>query len=305
MLHRAAIFAMHTRFELVLEGRDETQARAASEAALAVIEACDARWSRFQSDSLVSRINRDAGAHWVRVDPETFDVLERCLAWKHATRGAFDVAVGAPMDRVREDCEPAGSPAGAFELDATRSSVRFTIEGTQLDFGGVGKGAALDLAAEALREAGIERALLHGGTSSVLGLGAPPESPEGWPIGLGVEFEHRTVMLRDRALSISAARGSREGSTRVHVVDPRSGFALLGDSRCAVVAPTAAEAEAWSTALLVLAARGVDIVAETPPQLEFALRPALGVVAGRARTLEPARTPSCETAAASASTLRA
>jgi hypothetical protein len=93
---RLATHAMATRFELVLaaEGRD---ARAAGEEALARIEACDARYSLFRRDSLVSRINREAVDRPVRLDEETYELLALCLELRDETRGAFDVSVGRRM----------------------------------------------------------------------------------------------------------------------------------------------------------------------------------------------------------------
>ena len=244
-----------------------------------VVAEWDARLSRFRSDSLVSRINREAGAAWVRVDSETFDLLERCRKWKIATAGAFDICVGKTMDRLRPSSassSPSESAVGAYELDRTSSSLRFTRGDTALDLGGIGKGFALDLAAELLREAGIERALLHGGTSSVIALGAPPTSPDGWRVDLGGEFEHASVTLRDRALSVSATHGSR-GSSRAHILDPREGALLEADLHSAVCAPSASVAEVWSTALLVLAARKNGLGSCTPPtELDFAVRDPAG-----------------------------
>ncbi|MEO6707955.1 MAG: FAD:protein FMN transferase [Planctomycetota bacterium] len=271
MIVRTAIFAMGTRFELVLEGRSSSHAEAAGEAAMEVVAEWDARLSRFRSDSLVSRINREAGAAWVRVDSETFDLLDRCLRWRVETAEAFDICVGKSMDRLRASSaalSPGESAVGACELDRASSSLRFTRADTALDLGAIGKGFALDRAAEVLREAGIECALLHGGTSSVIALGAPPTSPEGWRVDLGPELEHATVVLRDRALSVSAARGSRglrsQGAAKGHIVDPHDGTLLTTDARCAVCAPSATQAEVWSTAMLVLRARRGGGTAQSP-----------------------------------------
>src|ERR1051325_4730967 len=124
---------MGTRFELVLDGRDPVRAKTAGEAAMAILEECHARLSRFESDSIVSRINREANESWVRVDSETFELLARCGELEGETDGAFNVCVGVPMDRVRaarsERETSACGTAGAFELDARSSSVRFTRPG--------------------------------------------------------------------------------------------------------------------------------------------------------------------------------
>lgn len=279
--HRAACYAMGTRFELLLACESETRALAAAEAALAVIEDCDGRYSRFRRDSLVSRINRAGAAEWVRVDPETFELLELCAQWNAETEGAFDVCVGATMDRLRagpvlaNDLSPI--PGAGFVLHRESRSVRLNASSVALDLGAVAKGHALDLAASALRELGIESALLHGGTSSVITLGAPPGSERAWSVDLGIGFGGAKATLLRRALSISAARqNDAAGVGAAHVLDPRRGVALEGPWRAAVAHSSARAAEAYSTALLVLAARpgGVDrflSINELPRGLECAI----------------------------------
>jgi thiamine biosynthesis lipoprotein len=273
MHERLATAAMGTRFELVLEARDAAHARAAGETALEEIERCDARWSVFRSDSLLSRVNREAFAHDVALDGVTFELLEACLRFQQATQGAFDIAVGARMREFRSGAlSPATERCGAFELDAARRSVRFTREGTSLDLGAIAKGEALERAAEVLREAGVERALLHGGTSSVLALGAP-SGASGWRVQLaGFDADSSNLDLCERALSVSAPHGRtlRVGErTLGHVLDPHSGAPLPPFARCAVLGPSARECEAWSTAALVLLARGLDPRELAPAHLEL------------------------------------
>src|SRR5690349_7169580 len=95
-------------------------------------------------------------------------------------------------------------------LDGSAYSVRFREAGMVLDLGSIGKGYALDRAATILREAGVESALLHGGTSTVVAIGGPPGEEE-WQIGIGgpaeLEVALGKVGLRDRALSYSGIWG--------------------------------------------------------------------------------------------------
>src|SRR5690606_5023207 len=99
-----------------------------------------------------------------------------------------------------------------------------------------------------LREHGVTCALLHGGTSSVVAIGAPP-GEEGWRIALGPEPHAPMVTLCDAALAVSAT------TERPHIVDPRTGAPAPPNRRAAVIGPTARLADAWSTALLVLGYR--------------------------------------------------
>jgi thiamine biosynthesis lipoprotein len=279
MLERLATLAMGARFEVVLEARDRSHARAAGEAALEEIERCDARWSLFRSDSLVARVNREAAQREVLLDHETFALLAACAQLREQTLGAFDVALGVHMRELgfrgaapsASATRPAAACDAPFVLSRATRTLRFTRSDVALDLGAIGKGEALDRAAQVLRECGIERALMHGGTSSVVALGAPPERA-GWRVELEGFEPARAVELSERSLSVSAPHGRttlRDGRELGHVLDPRTGAALEPGLRVAALAASGRDAEAWSTAAVVLLARGLDPRALAPAHIEL------------------------------------
>lgn len=292
---RLATAAMGTRFELVLGGESPERWRAAGEAALDEIEQCHRRLNRFASDSLIAHINRTAHSRPVRLDADTFTLFEDALDVQQSSGGAFDIAVGQAMDawlggvsRAPVDAphDRANAAAPSFELDASARTIRLTRPGTRLDLGAIAKGHALELAARGLREHGVTCALLHGGTSSVVAIGAPPATP-GWRIALGRTgrgagvwrerngwraggaVEHSVggdratiVVLRDRALSVSSPSGrtmDSGGSVSGHILDARSGAPAPLARFVAVVGPCARQADAWSTAIGVLGARPASL----------------------------------------------
>jgi len=235
---RFATAAMGTRFELVLFSA-EPQHRAAAEAAIDEIEAAHRRYTRFAPDSLVSYINRTAAHAPVHLDADTFAMLEDALHVERNSHGAFSVTTTPP---------PPPSPRPGFALNPEDRSVTLLHREATIDLGAIAKGHALDLAAALLREHGVTCALLHGGTSSVVAIGAPP-GEDGWRIALGPEPDAPTVTLRDAALGVSAT------TERPHIVDPRTGAPAPPNRRAAVIGPTARLADAWSTALVVLGER--------------------------------------------------
>ncbi|MEX0748182.1 MAG: FAD:protein FMN transferase, partial [Rhodothermales bacterium] len=185
--------------------------------------------------------------------------------------GAFDPTVG-PLMRAWGFFRDSGGmpdPAALAEarsrtgmhlvtLDAETRTVTFEQPGVGLDFGGIGKGYAVDEAVSILKEMGVERGLLHGGTSTVVGFG-----PDPWMIGIPypgeIEEMLAIVSLDSSALSVSAVWGKAfefEGRTYGHVLDPRVGRPVEGAVLAAVVLPSATEADALSTALLVLGDEG-------------------------------------------------
>ncbi len=288
--------AMATRFELVLAGEDERSLRAAGEEALREIEAQERALSLFQVSSLLSHVHRSAGREWVRLEAVTWELFCVCGAVYGARGGAFDPCVGGRMRELgfhlvggfggttTKDTEGGRGHGeekqgerkgelrnwGHVALDAGRRAVRLDDPCVRLDFGGVAKGHALDLAGRVLREAGVGMAFLQGGTSSVLAIGAPP-GREGWVVALGGASGAPRVVLRDRALGVSARHGRVLKDGTAHVLDPRTGRSARGPTYAAVVASSAALADAWSTALLVAGEmpvrEGVEtLVAYGPPE---------------------------------------
>jgi thiamine biosynthesis lipoprotein len=160
-----------------------------------------------------------------------------------------------------------------------------------LDLGGIGKGYALDQLMYTLKQYKIRNALLDFGQSSIWALGAPPDA-KGWRLLVQQPNGHfaGVITLRDQALSISgnmrqtfAAGGQHYG----HIIDPRTGEPLRRDLLACVIAPTAAQAEALSKALLILGEKKGIFLLQHLPGVEGALIDAKGrrwTTAGWTRT---------------------
>lgn len=265
--------AMATRFEVVLRGENPVRLRAAAEEALDEIERVESQLSIYRPGSEASRLNARAAAAPVRVDAGLFRLLQLSKRLSEETGGAFDITV-APLVRCwgfmgetrrvpsGESIEEARSKVGMqwVELDEEEFTVRFARPGVMMDFGAIGKGYALDRAAEILREAGIQSGFIHGGTSSAIAIGPGPEG-SAWnvaiprPEGEGGDAKPLAVVpLLDESLSVSAVWGksfSAKGRTYGHVIDPRSGYPVETTLLAAVAAPSATETDALSTALLI------------------------------------------------------
>lgn len=281
---RLACDAMATRFECVLQGKRESSLRAAGEEALEEIRRIESALSLYRPDSEIAQVNREAAASWVRVSPEVFGIVRHSLILSHVTEGAFDITVGPLLQtwglrkgtgRLPSDDEVAQARdmVGArwVELDEAGFGIRFARPGLMLDLGSIGKGYAIDRAGELLREAGVERAFVHGGTSTVLAIGEPLDDGE-WkvaiehPLGPAPEGEPlrrplAVVPLRDESLSVSAIWGKgfeAEGRYFGHVMDPRLGRPVAGARLAAITLPSATETDALSTALLVRGAELID-----------------------------------------------
>jgi FAD:protein FMN transferase len=284
---KLALNAMATRFELVLHDDNATRLRAAGEAALKEVERLEADLSLYRPTSEIARVNASAAREAVRVSPAVFRLLQHASRLASESGGAFDITA-APLVRCWGFMHGTGRVPEADEIEAARSrsgmahvifdesnySVRFDQQGVMIDLGAIGKGYAIDCAADILREEGVTCALLHGGTSTVYGIGAPPDS-EGWKIAIAPAPDQpprqAEVMLRDQALSISAVWGKSfeaDGKKYGHVIDPRTGWPVNNAVQAAVVLPSATETDALSTALLVVGLEGHERVSRLRPEMK-------------------------------------
>jgi thiamine biosynthesis lipoprotein len=261
-------YVMGTVLEVTLYSDSETRSRAILAKLFERAAALDSILTSFDQQSALSRLNRQSGHGPQIVDAELADVLRLSVDYWKQTRGTFDITVG-PLESIwRNAARKAGQPAeseisGAMTKVGSdkvkfrgQQTVELTNPGMSLDLGGIGKGYALDRMRGQLHLAGVKRALLVFGQSSIWAVGAPPGS-DGWRLALrdqtgGVAG---VVTLKDQALSVSATFGTSMiiGGTRYgHVIDPRNGRPLTRNLQACVVAPTAAQAEALSKALLIL-----------------------------------------------------
>ncbi len=277
MTHRA----MGAEFDFVLVGDSpQTSPDAltyAGEAAFEVIDRLERRISNWIGESPVSVMNRRASEGPVVVDHDVFGLLETSRRFYDDTDGVFDVTVGPLLARWgfynQKGVLPKPEALAALresvgmhrvELDPATRSVRFTRPGMRVDFGGIGKGLALDRAAEILRQNGVNRARLHASTSTIVVMGTPPASKT-WGFEITWPFEdpegkHPPVteveIAPGESLSTSSASEryvEMDGKRYAHIFDPRTGRPVDTNIRSATaVAPTGTESDALSTAFFIL-----------------------------------------------------
>jgi FAD:protein FMN transferase len=280
-------FAMGTQWQLtIIADRPESHLAAVAEAIVADVEQTEQLLSFYRDTSELSELNVVAAMGPYRADPRLFRLLERAQSLSGATSGAFDPTVGpllrcwgfvgntGAMPAARE-IESARSVVGMahVHLDAATQTVWLDRPGVEIEFGAIGKGYAIERAVELLRdEYEIESALIHGGTSTIYALGAPPGG-SAWNVAIQRPFADAgesvvTLPLRDRAVSVSAPHGKwfeHDGRRFGHVLDPRTGAPVAGSVLSVVATASATESDALSTALLVLGEPGIATIRALRP----------------------------------------
>ena len=152
-----------------------------------------------------------------------------------------------------------------LRLDPDALTVAFDREGIRINLGSIGKGYAIDRAIELIRDHSlVDSALVHGGQSSLFALGSPPGQFAGrWEVALRNPFEPEkplgVLRLRNRGLGTSGSAFQQfvvDGKVYGHIIDPRSGEPADGPASVTVLAPSAAMADALSTAFYLLGPGG-------------------------------------------------
>jgi thiamine biosynthesis lipoprotein len=211
----------------------------------------------------VSRINTLNAGDDVTVGQDAFFCLKTAKQISRETYGIFDITVGNLVDFWKEKKSPKKitvskirnlySEKGVKTIILSKKGykVRSLPGGINLDLGGIGKGYALDRMAGILKEWGIQHALLHSGFSTVLALAAPVNT-EGWPVSLTHPLAKKEIKILFLSRQAVSGSGRQKGN---HIIDPRTGYPATGTLAAWVLAPTAARADALSTAFMVMSSK--------------------------------------------------
>jgi thiamine biosynthesis lipoprotein len=261
-VHRFSYQAMATTFEAIIQYGDESYAQQTAQAAFDEVDRLERDLSRFVENSDVARINNLPALRPLPLSLDTFECLKISAEMFRETGGAFDVTVGFLVDCWRDEEKKPRTPSpqelqwarahmGMHRIlfDEPTHAIALTASPVRVDLGGIGKGYAVDTMAAMLREWSIDRALLHGGFSSVLALDAP-HGAEGWPVTLSHPLDRRRTLARLALERVAVSGSGREKGP--HIIDPRRAAPVEGKLAAWSFAADAARADALSTAFMVM-----------------------------------------------------
>ena len=235
---------MDTEFAVVVNGADESIAASAAQACFDRIDALELILSKFNDTSDVAVIRGLSPGEVAVVSRETVDILVIASQVCAATSGAFD---------------PTVEKRNFSDLIIDTRHCKVSVKGNvALDFGGIGKGFALDECRKILEseQFDLHNWLIDAGTSTILVSGGP------WPLGVGGPFKERTRLLVVENLFDGALSGSGEEIQGAHIWDVRRGSRQTRWAQCWAAAHSGAVADALTTAAMSLSPSELQSAAE-------------------------------------------
>jgi FAD:protein FMN transferase len=262
--------AMNTRFDAVFTGIEPFEAEDLFFRIKTEILRIERMLNHFDEDSPVSEINRKAFNGPLEVNPELWEVLKRCKYHFEKTSGAFDITIFKLLNCWKEYLAENRTPC-LLEIQELQSSIGmdkvvlneknktiyFTSPGIELDFGGWGKGYALERIRLLLEQSMLENGFISFGDSSILAIGHHPHGDH-WKVGVRNMFKPTENVLvyemLDSALSTSGTSSYNELKGPViygKTISPFTGFPIEGYQSISVHCQSPEVAEVLSTSLLV------------------------------------------------------
>lgn len=260
---------LHTVVQLSIyhEHQEETM-----EEAIAYIKRMEALLSTNLETSDVYKINQNAGKKPVKVEKETFDIIEASLGMSQTSQGKFDVSIGAVSNLWKIGSEDARVPAqseideGIKHIDYRNIKINkadqtvYIEDGMTLELGAISKGYIADGVKALFEKRGVTTAIINLG-GNVLVLGTSPKNDRGWTIGVQNPDEVRgdtvgSVLVKDGSVVTSGIYErylEADGKTYHHILDPKTGYPVENAiSGVTVFTKTSLQGDEFSTSLYLL-----------------------------------------------------
>lgn len=258
--------ALGAEVRLTVFHRDRKTATRALEEAFTELDRVENILSLYRPESQICTLNR--AGFLAQADPSFLEVLRTANRMSALTDGAFDITV-QPLYRLHADRAGQGATPDQRDLEKTLSrigwkrvnvsgsSIHLEGSGTEITLNGIAQGFAADAVGRVLREHGIAHAFID--TGEVGTVGSKVRDQE-WTVGIRHPRDKAGLLtiarLNGRALATSGDYETRFGEDyrSHHLLDPRTGQSPTELASVSVVAPTAMEADALSTAVFLTGA---------------------------------------------------
>ena len=270
LLHKSQLLAMGTLVDISIWTNDDGLAQRAISAVTQQLDDATHRWHAWRPSPITELNSKIAAGQPDTVDALTLDLIEKSQGLSIASGNLFNPTIGKLIEvwGFHTDDRPDIPPPTQDQIDTLLSyaptmadlhfdgnQVTSTNRHVQLDFGGVAKGYAVDLAVDRIRKLGVQNAIVDAG-GDLRAIGSHGDRP--WRIGIRNPRGPGVIAsLEARGDESIFTSGDYEryfmykGKRYHHIIDPRTGYPSTGATSATVIHTNAATADAAATALIV------------------------------------------------------
>jgi thiamine biosynthesis lipoprotein len=278
---------MGTMATVKIYGTDEIADKAADKVQ-DVFQDVQAVCNIFDPRSEIARLNATAADKPFRCTQMLWDLLLIARRAYEISDGSFDITVKPLMDlwgfyRNRDTLPAEQEIKSAMKLvgfnkvifnDKART-VKFPEKGMAFDLGGIAKGYAIDMAAEAVKDMGINSGTINLG-GNIYCLPLPPLQKKAYEIGIRNPIKKDeicgTVEVKDQSVSTS---GNYERYVIIgdkqytHIIDPKKGLPVADMLAVTVITPKAVDADYLSTSIFINGPEFAEKIRSAYPRTSF------------------------------------
>jgi thiamine biosynthesis lipoprotein len=276
-IHRLPFKAMGSACEVVLASHTQNEAESMAKLAIDEVLRIERKYSRYTTDSVIAKINQQAGRGALQCDDETWALFQFATQLFDKSDGLFDITSGVlrqawdfkkPEVPTSQKLEVLLPLVGWQNVVLQDQSIALPLAGMEVDLGGFGKEYAADRAAQVLKEKGVTHGYVNlAGDMRFLG---PKPNGEPWMIGI------QDPRARDQVVATLpitqgglATSGDYEryfelnGQRYCHVLNPKTGMPVSYWRSVSVTSPATVVSGCTTTMAMLKEADGLAFLQAT------------------------------------------
>jgi len=276
-IHRLPFKAMGSACEVVLASHTQNEAESMAKLAIDEVLRIERKYSRYTTDSIIAKINQQAGRGALQCDDETWALFQFATQLFDKSDGLFDITSGVlrqawdfkkPEVPTSQKLEVLLPLVGWQNVVLQDQSIALPLAGMEVDLGGFGKEYAADRAAQVLKEKGVTHGYVNlAGDMRFLG---PKPNGEPWMIGIqDPRVPDRVVATLPITQGGLATSGDYEryfelnGQRYCHVLNPKTGMPVSYWRSVSVTSPATVVSGCTTTMAMLKEADGLAFLQAT------------------------------------------
>ena len=276
-IHRLPFKAMGSACEVVLASHTQNEAESMAKLAIDEVLRIERKYSRYTTDSIIAKINQQAGCGAVQCDDETWALFKFASQLFDQSDGLFDITSGVlrqawdfknPEVPSSQKLEALLPLVGWEKVVLQDQSIALPLAGMEIDLGGFGKEYAADRAAQVLKEKGVTHGYVNlAGDMRFLG---PKPTGEPWMIGIqDPRARDQVVATLPITMGGLATSGDYEryfelnGQRYCHVLNPKTGMPVSYWRSVSVTSPATVVSGCTTTMAMLKEAEGLAFLQAT------------------------------------------